>query len=49
MIEKRGDKHVVLSSTGKVLGTHPSHKQAVAQLQAVEASKERERHKYGGR
>lgn len=40
MIKKRGKNWVVLNSTGKkVLGTHPSKKKAVKQLQAIEISK----------
>jgi len=38
-VEKRGDKWVVLSKAGKVLGTHPSRGLAVNQLKAVEANK----------
>lgn len=41
MIERRGAKWVVLSGTGKVLGTHGSRAAALAQLRAVEASKRR--------
>lgn len=41
MIEKRGDKYVVLSGDRKVLGTHATRAEALAQLRAVEASKAR--------
>jgi len=41
-IEKRGNKYVVLSHAGKVLGTHDTHEEALKQLGAVEASKSRE-------
>jgi hypothetical protein len=41
VIEKRGDKWVVLSKAGKVLGRHDTRAEAVKQLQAVEASKHR--------
>lgn len=40
-IEKRGTKWVVLSSEGKVLGTHATRAAALKQLDAVEASKAR--------
>jgi hypothetical protein len=39
MIEKRGNKFVVLSHGGRVLGEHATRKEAIAQLQAVEISK----------
>lgn len=40
MVRKRGDKWVVLDSTGKkVLGTHPSKEEADTQLRAIEANK----------
>lgn len=38
-IEKRGDKWVVLSEAGKVLGRHPTEAAARKQLGAIEASK----------
>ena len=41
-IEKHGDKWVVLSESGKLLGTHDSHEGAVKQLEAVEANKHKE-------
>lgn len=42
MIVKDGDKWLVKDSKGKkVLGTHPSHKKALAQLRAIEISKAR--------
>lgn len=40
-IEKRGEKWVVLSKEGEVLGTHPSEEEARKQLAAVEANKHR--------
>lgn len=40
-IEKRGDKYVVLSEAGKVLGTHDTEKAAKDQLAAIEAAKQR--------
>jgi hypothetical protein len=40
-IVRRGHKHVVLSESGKVLGTHDTRAEALAQLRAVEASKRR--------
>jgi hypothetical protein len=40
MIKKSGNKFVVTDSSGeKILGTHESKKQAIRQLQAIEASK----------
>lgn len=40
MIKKRDGKFVVLNKAGdKVLGTHSTRKEAVAQLQAIEISK----------
>ena len=40
MIKKSGDQYVVTDSTGeKILGEHESKKQAIRQLQAIEASK----------
>jgi uncharacterized protein len=41
-IERRGNKWVVLSHEGKVLGTHPTRESAENQLRAVEAAKARE-------
>lgn len=42
MITKRNDKYVVMNSAGtRVLGTHKTHKDAVQQIQAIEASKHR--------
>ena len=41
MIEKRGDKFVVLSKHGRVLGTHNTKPEAEAQLSAIEISKAR--------
>lgn len=38
-IEQEGEKWVVKSEDGKVLGTHDSKPDAVAQLQAIEISK----------
>jgi hypothetical protein len=38
-IEKRNGKFVVLSESGKTLGTHPSREKALAQLRAVEYAK----------
>jgi len=40
-IRQRGSQWVVLSKAGKVLGTHPSKKAALAQLGAIEVSKAR--------
>lgn len=40
MIKKRGDKFVVLDSTGsKTLGTHPTREKALKQLRAIEVNK----------
>jgi hypothetical protein len=40
MIEKKGSKYVLRSKkTGKVLGTHPDKKKALAQEQAIEIAK----------
>lgn len=39
MIKKKGNKFLVTSHTGKVLGTHESRKKALQQLRAVEWSK----------
>ena len=48
-IEKRKNKWVVLDSSGKkVLGTHATKKEALAQLGAVEASKARRMKSYFG-
>jgi hypothetical protein len=42
-IKKRGNNWVVLDKSGKkVLGTHPTHKKALKQLQAIEISKHSE-------
>jgi hypothetical protein len=41
MINKEGKKWVVRTTHGRVLGEHPTKKEALAQLQAVEASKRR--------
>jgi hypothetical protein len=42
MIKKQGNKYNVYDSTGKKkLGSHPSRAKALAQLRAIEASKER--------
>lgn len=42
MIKKRGSKYVVLDSSGKkVLGTHNTRKEALAQLRAVEINKKK--------
>ena len=41
-IEKRGDKYVLLSSSGQVLGTHATRAGAEAQERAIEAAKRRE-------
>ena len=38
-VEKRGSKWVVLSTTGKLLGTHDTEKEARDQLRAIEAAK----------
>ncbi len=39
-IEKRGDKYVLISSSGEVLGEHDSEAEAQAQERAIEAAKE---------
>jgi len=40
MIKKSGDQYVVTDSTGeKILGKHESKKEAIRQLQTIEASK----------
>lgn len=39
MIEKRGNKWVLLSADGEVLGTHDTREEAEAQERAIEASK----------
>jgi hypothetical protein len=39
MIKKKGDKFVVLSEGGRVLGEHNTRREAVEQLRAIEASK----------
>ena len=39
MIRKKGDKWVVTTKSGRVLGTHGSKEKALKQLAAVEASK----------
>jgi len=40
MVRRRGDKWVVLDSTGKrVLGTHNTKQDALRQLRAIEAHK----------
>ena len=39
MIVKRRDKYVLVSSTGKTLGIHPSRKAAEAQEAAINISK----------
>jgi len=41
MIENRGDKFVVLSESGRVLGTHDTLADAKSQLSAIEISKAR--------
>lgn len=38
-IRKRGDKWVVVSKKGKVLGTHDTKKSALKQLAAIEINK----------
>ena len=39
-VERRGNKWVVLNHTkDKVLGTHPTRKEAMAQLRAIEINK----------
>lgn len=40
-IEKRGDKYVLLSASGEVLGEHDSEEEARAQERAIEAAKVR--------
>lgn len=40
MIKKKGDKYVVMDSTGtKTLGTHPTREKALKQLRAIEVNK----------
>ena len=39
MLKKQGNKTLVTSSTGKVLGTHESRKKALHQLRVIEWSK----------
>jgi len=39
VIRKKGDKWVVTTKSGRVLGTHGSKEKALKQLAAVEASK----------
>ena len=39
MIRKRGKKYVVLSESGKLLGTHDTREAAQRQLMAIEISK----------
>jgi hypothetical protein len=39
MIRKQGNKWLVLSKSGKKLGSHSTEKKAKAQLRAVEANK----------
>ncbi len=42
MIRKRNNKFVVLNSTGtKVLGSHETRAEALAQLQAIEINKKK--------
>jgi len=41
MIERRGDRFVVLSEHGKVLGTHDTEAEAEAQLRAIHISQAR--------
>ena len=44
MIKKKGTKFVVTNKAGtKVLGTHPSKEQALQQLRAIEASKNKKK------
>ena len=45
MIRKRGSKYCVFSSDGKQIACHPTRAEAVAQLQAIEASKARRKKK----
>jgi hypothetical protein len=45
MIKKVNSKYVVTTSKNKVLGTHKTRKEALAQLGAVEASKARRKKK----
>lgn len=44
-VQKRDDKWVVLSKSGKLLGTHDTEKQAQAQLTAIHLNKEQVDHK----
>ena len=41
MIKKQGEKWVVTTKSGRVLGKHDSEKKALRQLAAIEASKAR--------
>lgn len=43
MIKKQGSRYVVTTEDGRTLGTHATRAEAVKQLQAVEASKRRQR------
>ena len=46
MIVKRGDKYVVTTKDGRVLGTHASRRLALRQLAAVESAKQSREMKY---
>ena len=45
VVEKKGDKWVVKSKSGKLLGTHKTEKEAQAQLTAIHLNKEQVDHK----
>jgi hypothetical protein len=49
MIKKRGNNWVLLSSEGKVLGTHPSKQKALAQETAINISKHTKKKNSNGR
>lgn len=38
-VRRRGNKWVVVSRKGKLLGTHPTKEEALAQLRAIESNK----------
>lgn len=43
MVRKHKGKYQLISRKGKVLGTHPSRKKALAQEQAIEISKHKKK------
>lgn len=48
MLVKKGNKTLVMSRSGKTLGTHESRKAALKQLRAVEWSKSKNKFEDGG-